>query len=465
MKTKVFSSLVGIAVASSALTLLAQRATTDGKAPELTVDREPLARQTTPNVTSYADVIEPVQAAVVSVHSMRMAREIGPADPFLRQFFGQRIPKQEGLGSGVIVTADGYIMTNNHVIDGADELRVLLPDGREFPAKVVGTDPKTDVAIIRIDADGLPTVTLADSDTIRVGDVVFAVGNPLGIGQTVTMGIVSAKSRSVGILESVGGYEDFIQTDASINQGNSGGALVDAQGRLIGINSAILSPNQGNIGIGFAIPINLASGIMRSLIETGTVTRGFLGVSVDPITTELADALGVDRGIRGMVVTDVVEGAPADKAGLRRSDVILSVNGRPVSSLQELRLLVSQLAPGSQVDLELIRDKERMNLAVKLEAIPDAVSAILPGIETVPLGPENRREYRIPNSIEGLLVTGVEPRSDFSNAFAPGMVIVEINGEAVTDLAGARQALRAGRRNLLYIYYRGVVRSLVVALP
>src|SRR5829696_2042046 len=249
-------------------------------------------------VMSYADVLEPAQRAVVSVYSTKIIKERITINPLFRQFFGnipdqERESKQEGLGSGVIVTADGYILTNNHVVEGADELKITLADDRDFIAKVIGSDPKTDIAVLKIDAKNLPTVTFADSDKLRVGDVVFAVGNPLGVGQTVTMGIISAKGRSkLGLLENVSGYEDFIQTDAAINMGNSGGALVDARGRLIGINSAILSPSRGNIGIGFAIPVNLASFIMNSLVETGTVARGYLGVTSDTLTPDVAVQLG-----------------------------------------------------------------------------------------------------------------------------------------------------------------------------
>ena len=214
-------------------------------------------------VSSYADIVEPVEKAVVSIYSSKTIHQRVQANPLLRQFFGDipdqdRESKEMGLGSGVIVSSDGYILTNNHVVEGADELTVVLSDGRKFTAKVVGADPKTDVAVVKIEATVLPAVTLADSDKLRVGDVVFAVGNPLGVGETVTMGIVSAKSRNVGILDDVAGYEDFIQTDAAINMGNSGGALVDAKGRFVGINSAIVSPSRGNIGIGFAVPVNMA---------------------------------------------------------------------------------------------------------------------------------------------------------------------------------------------------------------
>ncbi len=361
MKTKLLLFLAVAAASASLSALAAELSSTETRKADLKVDPTPVAVAGSGTVLSYADMIEPVQKAVVSVYSTKIVRERVPMNPFLREFFGDRVPEREtplsGMGSGVVVTADGYIITNNHVIEDADELKVLLPDEREFKASVVGADPKTDIAIIKIEAEGLPHVTLADSDLLRVGDVVFAVGNPLGVGQTVTMGVVSAKGRSIGILEDVAGYEDFIQTDAAINQGNSGGALVDARGRLVGINSAILSPNRGSIGIGFAVPVNLAANIMRSLIETGRVARGYLGVAVEPITSELAEALGLENNTRGVMVTQVTEGSPAEKAGLERSDAILSVNNRPVASLQDLRLYVSQLAPGTEVAIKLIRGR------------------------------------------------------------------------------------------------------------
>jgi len=266
-----------------------------GTMPEIKVDATPLPRAQAPLVTSYADALEEIRHSVVSVYSTKIVRMRGRGlpfdDPFFRRFFGPG-PEQEeriqsGLGSGVIVSENGYILTNNHVIAESDEIRVALPDGKEFEAEIVGADPRTDVAVLKIDAEDLPSATLADSDQLRVGDLVFAVGNPLGVGQTTTMGIVSATGRSnLQLLRD--GYENFIQTDASINPGNSGGALVDAMGRVVGINTAIISTSRGNIGIGFAIPINLAANIMRSLIETGSVARGFLGVSLQDLDADLA---------------------------------------------------------------------------------------------------------------------------------------------------------------------------------
>ncbi len=460
------------ALASLAGPVPAAQPSADVRKPDLHVDPSPVTASSAGLVVSYADMVEPVQKAVVSVYSTKIVRERVQMNPLLREFFGDRLPEREseqrGMGSGVIVTPDGYILTNNHVIEGADELKVLLPDEREFKATLVGADPKTDIAIIKIDAKDLPRVTLADSDRLRVGDVVFAVGNPLGVGQTVTMGIVSAKGRSVGILDDVAGYEDFIQTDAAINQGNSGGALVDARGRLVGINSAIISPNRGSIGIGFAVPVNLAASIMRSLIETGRVSRGYLGVGVDPLTAELSEALGLEKNTRGVMVTVVTEDSPAEKAGLERSDVILSVNDRPVASLQDLRLYVSQLAPGTEVVLKIIRDGKPRTLTATLDALPDdgtGTNELLPGIEVSRLGDDQRQELAVPGSINGLVVTSIDPRSPFADRFVQNMVILEINREPVTDVASAREALRRGARNLIYVYYRGAVRAMTVMVP
>jgi serine protease Do len=443
----------------------------DAKKLDLTIDASPLVQTASARLVSYADVVEPVQKTVVSVYSTKIVRQRLQMNPFFRELFGDQAPperesREEGLGSGVIVTADGYIITNNHVVEGADELNVSLSDEREFKAKVIGADPKTDIAIIKIEAEGLPTATLADSDRIRVGDVVFAVGNPLGIGQTVTMGIVSAKGRSVGILDDVQGYEDFIQTDAAINQGNSGGALVDAGGRLVGINSAILSTSRGNIGIGFAVPVNLAASIMRSLIETGKVARGRLGVQVDPLTPELAEALGIKKDTRGVMIVEVVPDTAAERAGLKRSDVIVSVNERIVSSSNDIRLLISQLLPGTEVVLQVIREGEEVVVKATLDAVPGeglTENNLLEGITVDPLSDELRRQLSIPRTISGVAVSAVEPSSPYAALFSEGMVILEINRRPVTDADSAREALRDGR-NLLYVYTRGAIRSLVVVV-
>jgi serine protease Do/serine protease DegQ len=367
-----------------------------------------------------------------------------------------------GLGSGVIVSQDGYILTNNHVVEGADELTVDLPDGRKFSAKVVGADPKTDVAVVKIDATGLPAVTFADSDKLRVGDIVFALGNPLGVGETVTMGIVSAKGRSnLGILDDVHGYEDFIQTDAAINMGNSGGALVDAKGRLVGINSAIVSPSRGNIGIGFAVPVNMAANVMKSLIETGTVARGFLGVIAEPLTPDVAEQVGLPKDAKGVIVTVTGADSPAERAGIRRRDVILSLNGKPVESHDELRLAISQMSPGTKVALEISRDGKPITVNVTLSQVAEKPNEILDGVEVAKLTDELRRHMGLDPSTTGLVVTGVSDKSEYAQDLPIGAVIIEINRNPVDDVAAAKTLLHPGQ-NLLFVAYRGVQRWLVV---
>jgi Do/DeqQ family serine protease len=437
------------------------------KKPVLRVDSTPLLSAGKSGVVmSYADVVEPVQKAVVSIYSSKTVRE-RIANPLLRQLFPnlpdqERESKQEGLGSGVIVTPDGYILTNNHVVEGADELKVSLADDREFSAKVIGTDPKTDVAVVKIEATDLPVVTLADSEKLRVGDVVFAVGNPLGIGQSVTMGIISAKGRNVGILDA-GGYEDFIQTDAAINMGNSGGALIDARGRLIGVNSAILSPSRGNIGIGFAIPINLAASIMNSLIETGTVSRGYLGVTTDTVTPDVAEQLGLPKDTKGVVISDIIPGSAADKAGLKRTDVVLGVNGHSVATLDELRLLIAQMAPGSSAKLRIVRDGKERQIDVTLDKFAEKPNELIAGVNVKALTGEDRRRLGIDARVTGLLITDVADDSPYRDRLAANAVIMEINRTPAADLATAHELIQPGR-NLLAIYYRGGARFVVVTV-
>jgi Do/DeqQ family serine protease len=330
---------------------------------------------------SYADVVTKVAPAVVTIHSSMRVRQPQQFpfmdDPFFRRFFGERTQQappaeqtRQALGSGVIVSQDGYIVTNHHVIDGAEQISVDLTDGRSFDAKVVGSDPPSDLAVLKINANKLTVLTLGDSDRARIGDVVLAIGNPLGVGQTVTMGIISAKGRQTGL--SNGSFEDFLQTDAPINQGNSGGALVSTNSELIGINSQILSPSGGSIGLGFAIPSNMARTVMEQLINTGKVRRGQLGIVVLKIPSEQASKLGVTQG-PGVVVYQVQSGSAADRAGLRQGDVITALNGTPISDPNTFRNMIAGNAPGTEVTLTLKRSGSEQQVRATLgEFTPQA---------------------------------------------------------------------------------------------
>jgi Do/DeqQ family serine protease len=327
---------------------------------------------------SYADVVSRVSPAVVTVRPEKLVRAPRQHpflnDPFFRDFFGDRLPqaqprRERGLGSGVIVTNDGYILTNHHVIDGAEQIRIELVDRRTFDAKIVGSDPRSDLAVLKIESTDLPTLTLGNSDQVRVGDVALAVGNPLGIGQTVTAGIISAKGRSTGLSD--GSFEDFLQTDAPINRGNSGGALVNANGELIGINSQILSTTGGNIGIGFAIPANMARNVMDQLIKTGQVRRGQLGVVVQTVTQDIAASIGL-KETKGVIVSQVQPNSGAERAGIRRDDVITAFNGEPINDSNVLRNLVARTAPGTQVTLTIQRNGSEQQIDATLGELQPA---------------------------------------------------------------------------------------------
>ena len=332
-------------------------------------------------VASYADIVSKATPAVVTIHARMRSRQPQQFpffdDPFFRRFFGERgnqqapsQPPRQGLGSGVIVREDGYIVTNHHVIDGADQIEVDFSDNRTLQAQVVGSDAPSDLAVLKVNAGGLPVLVMGDSDRTRVGDVVLAIGNPLGVGQTVTMGIISAKGRRTGL--SNGSFEDFLQTDAPINRGNSGGALVSTNGELIGINSQILSPSGGSIGLGFAIPSNMARTVMEQLVNTGRVRRGQLGIVVLEIPSEEASRLGVTQG-PGVVVYQVQSGSAADRAGLRQGDVITALNGQPVTDPNSFRNAIASTPPGSEVTLTVKREgAERQVRATLGEFTPEA---------------------------------------------------------------------------------------------
>ena len=347
--------------------------------PQLNIADAPVSRENHPEL-SFAPVVKKVSPSVVNIYTAKIVRE-NPRlsrlseDPIFRQFFGDaegygRVPRErreQSLGSGIIASQDGYILTNNHVVQGADEIKVALADERTvLDAKIVGTDPQTDVAVIKMEAQKLPAITFTNSDQIEVGDVVLAIGDPFGVGQTVTMGIVSAKDRAgMGIVD----YEDFIQTDASINPGNSGGALVDIDGRLVGINTAILSRTGGNQGIGFAVPVNLARNIMERLISDGKVTRGYLGVKIQTLTPELATQLKLS-GQTGALIGEVTPNSPAEKAGLKKNDVIIEFDGKGVTDSRHFRLMVAEKPPGSNVSVKVFRDGKQQTFTVELGELP-----------------------------------------------------------------------------------------------
>jgi len=432
--------------------------------PAIQVENTPVNR-TAPG-TSYAPIVKKIAPSVVNIYTTRFIHErlrMNPFfnDPFFRQFFGDRIPegrertrKEESLGSGVIVSPNGYILTANHVVNGADEVKVSIANNKkEYTARLIGRDDATDVAVLKIDADNLPAVTLADSDQMEVGDIVLAIGNPFGVGQTVTMGIVSALGRN-GL--GFNGYEDFIQTDAAINPGNSGGALADAEGRLVGINTAIISPSGGNNGIGLAVPINLARSVMDRLIAGGRITRGYLDILPEDIDDNLAKSFNLPDD-NGALVGDVAPDSPAEKAGVAAGDVIVNVNEKPVTGAENLKFIISQLQPGTQATLKVIRDGLTKNITVTLSELPGDTAAVdnnsrpqaniesaqadmLDGVVVQDILPENRDELQVPNTVQGALVTGVNENSNSAEAgMKRGDIITEVNRHPV---ASAREAVR-----------------------
>jgi Do/DeqQ family serine protease len=433
--------------------------------------------------TSYADVVSRVIPAVVTIRADRRVRAPQQFpfadDPFFHDFFGDRMPRQQqpqrelqrALGSGVIVSADGYILTNHHVIDGAEDIKVDLNDNRTLEAKVVGSDQPSDLAVLKVNATNLPALQPGDSERVRVGDVVLAIGNPLGVGQTVTMGIISAKGRSTG--PGNGSFEDFLQTDAPINQGNSGGALINTNGELIGINSQILSGSGGNIGIGFAIPSNMAKSVMDQLIKTGKVRRGQLGIVVQKVTSDIAATLGLQE-TRGVIVSSVRPDSAAEKAGIKRGDIITAINGNAVNDPNSFRNKVAATMPGSEVTLTVLRDNREQQLRATLgEFIPENAKADDEGgggggegqgesetgrlgIGVQPLTPDLAAQLNLRAGTQGLVIMQVDPSGPAAEAgLQRGDVIEEVNRQPVRSAADLKSALqRTGKGSALLLVNR-----------
>ena len=400
-------------------------------------------------------------------------------DPFFKHFFGQgffdvpRERRERSLGSGVIVSEDGLVLTNNHVIENAEEIRITLADRREMKAEIVGTDPQSDVAVIRLVGDlrDIKPIPIGDSTQLRLGEIVLAMGNPFGLKHTVTMGIVSAKGRAnIGITD----YEDFIQTDAAINPGNSGGALINLKGELVGINTAIISRSGGYQGIGFAIPSEMAKGIMNSLVKHGKVMRGWLGVSIQDLNQELAKAMGLEQ-TKGVLVSEVVKGSPAQKSGVKRGDVILKINDRPVNSTGQLKNIVASMGAGTEVSVEYIRDKKTGTRSVELGLIPENQAdhslsekdaGALSGITVAPLNDENRARFRIPEQVnQGVVIASVSQGSPAQRAnLRPGDIILEVNRMDVNSVDDFKEAYKKSpaEETLLLVYRNGRTYFLVL---
>jgi len=449
-------------------------------------------------------VIEKASPAVVNIQSTRVinaSEQQGDSpflsDPFFRQFFGgngrqQQRPRSErerGLGSGVIINSSGYILTNNHVVEKATTVKVTLLDKREFTAKVIGTDPQTDVAVVKIDANSLPALPLGNSDGSRVGDLCFAIGNPFGYDHTVTMGIVSAKGRS---LESGLHIQNFIQTDAAINPGNSGGALINARGELIGMNTAIITGGgggfggeAGNIGIGFAVPVNLAKQVMDQIIKTGKVSRGYMGVSLQELTPDLAQQFGL-KDTHGAVVADVTPGSPGDKGGVKSGDIVTAIDGSKVQNQNELTLAVTEHAPGSTVNLDVVRNGQPMKLSVTLGQRPTSLdlgqkrsannggpdeendnsgNASAHGITVEPLTPEIAQQIHASPNLHGVVVDDVDQGSSAADSgIGQGDVITSVNRKPVNSVADFKRLMNEanGKSALVTVNRGGQTAFLVV---
>jgi serine protease Do len=423
---------------------------------------------------AMSEVAAFAKPAVVNISSSRVVtqRMQNPFfdDPFFRRFFGDEFGsgrsgkfKQSGQGSGVIVDKQGYILTNSHVVKDADEIKIKLADMREFKGKVIGMDPRTDIAIIKIDSQDLPALKLGDSNQMKVGETVLAIGNPFGLNQTVTSGIVSAVGRAnVGIAD----YEDFIQTDAAINPGNSGGALVNIRGELIGINTAIFSTSGGYQGVGFAVPSNMAKVVMESLIKTGKVVRGWLGVQIQPITPDLAKEFNLSDK-EGALIGDVTEDSPAAKAGLQRGDVIVEFSGKKVTNPVELRNMVAAVAPGQKITMKIMRNSKQLSITATVteapagaqqQQSPKSFDNLLNGVQVQDLTTDLRGRLNVPARVKGIIVTGVAGGSAADGVLARGDVIMEVNRKKISstsDYEKVASKIKSGENVLLLIYRNG----------
>ena len=429
------------------------------------------------SVLSYYDSIAQAKLSVVNISTTKTVNNAGIEqmfnDPFFNEFFGFNFakPKEKekekttSLGSGVIISNDGYIVTNNHVIEDSDQIVVTLANGgKEYKAKLIGSDPKTDLAVVKIEANGLNAITFADSSKLLDADVVFAIGNPFGVGESITQGIVSGLNKdNIGLNQ----YENFIQTDASINPGNSGGALVDSRGYLVGINSAILSKSGGNNGIGFAIPSNMVKDIAKKLIVDGKIERGFIGVTIANLTDEQKELY---TNKEGALISGVEQGMPADEAGLKRGDLVISANDKVIKNANDLKNFIGSLTPNSGVDITYERSNKIMNAKIKLANADHnskdiAKSIIIEGLSVSNLSDEIRYKYKISPDTQGVLVTDVKSGSKAEDfGFERGDVIVQVGEESIKDLQTFANTVKntKGKKTLVWINRGGIIQGLVI---